>query len=457
MSQKRLNHSYSSQFFSLLLPFGVTLICLSLNAARGESTEVPGPAIARLSIPSMPLTGQSLYATGTIVGEKVIDLNQKTQNIEANVTAIGQSMRDIYEKTITETNAYYQVISEIEAKLQLGTTPANPHLRKLHQKALLQLEIISKILFQTTSYLERLSKHFFTSKDLSSHAEALLSMPGAVDEDHAHLFLIVDELTTIHYGLGKTMNILKTNTVRQNRWLQEERVRLTYLASDIQKGKILTKGNPIPKNRRPITLLTPAPISSLSHRTEAASIKHNLNKKEVPPTEKLTQHSLPPLSQSSRSPSIENVSHSAQEEIAPLSIKPHETVLPKINVPSRPKVRPLSEEGTVFSPNQSSPTNLLLSYNAVAKERFPLGSLDSHESPQSKKWFLFSSAKRGLQGKSGTIEMVEVIDQENTSSARGEEVRNILIQMGIKPEQLRLIFAKGEKNQVGKVFIFGEK
>lgn len=141
---------------------------------------------------------------------------------------------------------------------------------------------------------------------------------------------------------------------------------------------------------------------------------------------------------------------------AKLPAPPKKDPSPVITVKTRPQVQPLAEEKPApqLPQEQDKSSATLSSYSTVAKERPPLAQLDPSQEVRAQKWVLFSSAKRGLKSSPTSLEIVNIVD-EKVPSNRGEEVKNLLIEMGLKPEQLRVFNVKAEENQPGQVYIFG--
>jgi len=102
-----------------------------------------------------------------------------------------------------------------------------------------------------------------------------------------------------------------------------------------------------------------------------------------------------------------------------------------------------------------APTIEVVEYTTAQNGRSPLGIVESNRDLGTQKWYLFSSARRGIKSPNDTVEIVSIINDHKPSN-RGEEVKALLIEMGIKPENIKLVVAKGEENQVGKIYIFGK-
>lgn len=500
MKQKAYKISFFafSNFVFLSSTMMVALICFGGESAKGDDLQVPGLAIARYALPSIEADVQPVNPTGTSVGAKVAELKKALQGVEIKSGSLAQSTRELYEKAIAEINKYYTATGEIEAKLQPGTTPANPKLVELRNRALQQLDQIAHTIGTMNGLIVGFSDASQQAKTLSSNIQATLQIPGAVDEDHANLLLMSGELKQLEGVVSQILSIINTNTQRQNEWLTAERVRFATLSSAIDKGRLILPSQGLaiesvfPKPE-PLPLFPPheghprhkhsqkhssRSLKSVHGTSQPKNILHSekseLNAEplqpSVQPSEKATAQpplkkelksevdSLPPQPQPIPLPEI-----SSKEAPSP-SVAPsdHEDKpLPKVTVPSHPKVQPLPEEGTppleeekkTPPPSQDQERNGAMSSGdeAVINNRSPLGILEPNQNARSQKWTLFSAAKRGLKNTTDVIEIISVGDAE-----RGQDVKNLLVEMGVNPEQIKVLSSKAEESQIGKVFIFGK-
>lgn len=481
----------------------MALICLGGESAKGDDPQVPGLAIARYALPSIAADVEPVNPTGTSVGTKVAELKKALQGVETKSASLTQATRELYEKAITEINKYYTATGEIEAKLQPGTTPANPKLVELRNRALQQLDQIAHTIGTMNGLISGFSEASQQVKVLSSSIQATLQVPGAVDEDHANLLLMSGVLKQLEGVITQILSIINTNTQRQNEWLTAERVRFATLSSAIDRGRLALplqglaiesafpspeslpvfnpheEGHPHHKHsqKHPSRSLKSAhekPQSKNSLPSENPALNPVPSKSSAQPSEKVAvqppqkkeleskPESLPPLPQLSPQPTplLEPSSKKAPSpSVVPST---HEDKpLPKVTVPPRPKVQPLPEEETpplgeeekTPLPSQDQERNGAISSNdvAVINDRSPLGILEPNQDVRSQKWSLFSSAKRGLRKPTDVIEIISVGDAE-----KGQDVKNLLVEMGISPEQIKVLSTKAEEGQTGKVFIFSK-
>lgn len=110
-----------------------------------------------------------------------------------------------------------------------------------------------------------------------------------------------------------------------------------------------------------------------------------------------------------------------------------------------------TEEGPAPTPKSAAVE--VLDFHTVQNGRSPIGIIESNRDLPTQKWYLFSSAKRGAENPNDVVEIVSIVSNAKPSH-RGEEVKSLLVEMGIKPERIHVIAAKGEEAQVGKIYIF---
>ncbi len=340
---------------------GLMLICLEYNQAWADNRDVPGLPIARLALPLISSPTEIGPSTGTAVGEKVVELKNMMQNAGRRASSSIQSIRNQYEKAIIEVNQYHCIVGEIEAKLQLGTTPSNPQLIELRNRALQQLDEISGTISTMDSLASEFSKNSEQVQVLASHVESSLRMPGAVDEDHAHLILMSDELSTMNAAISQSLDILNANTQRQSEWLTLERIHLANLSSAIDRGKIFISPQE-EASKYPIPLALPeislSPQKEThSHPSPKRHTQSPLQSKDFPKelsSEFRPQTPIPQIHQEV----LQEIAQSSEEKTTPLPLLPisetHQDDMaityemaspePLTPIPTPPKMQIVNEE-----------------------------------------------------------------------------------------------------------------
>lgn len=116
-------------------------------------------------------------------------------------------------------------------------------------------------------------------------------------------------------------------------------------------------------------------------------------------------------------------------------------------VEPRSKAIPVKDQTT----EQKVTKKTVLSYADVANNRPPLGILEHSQEVHNQKWYIYSSAIRGLKNPSDKL---QVVTMEGSPSNKGDEIKALLVDMGIEPEKIQLIDGTGEENQKGMTYIF---
>jgi len=130
---------------------------------------------------------------------------------------------------------------------------------------------------------------------------------------------------------------------------------------------------------------------------------------------------------------------------------PEKQSLQLTTVAPHPKALPVAEKTQAPTASKNTAPKTVLAYLEAAKGRTPVGILEPTQEVHSQKWYIYSSAIRGLKNPSDSV---HIVSMEGAAPKQGEAVKALLEDMGIEPEKVQLVYAKGEPNQAGKVYIF---
>ena len=135
--------------------------------------------------------------TGTFVGQRVTAFRQELNLISQAQKSNERELEKINTNISNNANLYQKTVSNVETKLQAGTTPGNPNMYAMLQQAQGNVQTM----FANANALENLSAK--TSDTLTSVTylenaiSAAFSISGAVDEDHKQLRELQNEAMTI--------------------------------------------------------------------------------------------------------------------------------------------------------------------------------------------------------------------------------------------------------------------
>lgn len=140
----------------------------------------------------------------------------------------------------------------------------------------------------------------------------------------------------------------------------------------------------------------------------------------------------------------------AEEEGKTLQITP----LPLLRVEAHPEIQPLKEEKALSEASvdpikeaeseEEEKTTEIEPLSTHTEERAPLGFITLSQDLPNQKWYLFAAAKRGIRNPRRVIEIIPTEESQEASS-KAEAVKNLLVDMGINSEQVRVLSAKAEK------------
>ncbi len=442
-------------YHKLTLLLSAAFFTLEISSAWGNDAQAPGLPIARLALPTISSNIDSLVPTKTVVGSKVAETKKMLQDLQARIEPVVQNTRQEYENIILEANQYHKIIGNIEAKLQLGTTPANPQLVALRSEASQQLSQITHTLGGLGDLSQEFRNFSQQTQAINSQVQQTLVLPGAIDEDHAQLILIREELEQLNGKICQILNIMVANMWRQGQWLGAEKIHFEDLSLAIESGRFMMSSQRGPHIQEEIIPLDP--IIGPSHTKPHHKTSHAPKKPHKPTPAPSKEKPYPKTLESEVPPTPP----APKEKPSPKKTQPQATPAPTktlapVAVESRPKIPSAPQEApTPPAPEKAQSVAPMTDYATAANGRSPLGILNADQDIQSQKWYLFSSAKRGLTTPSAIIDIVNVVSQESPST-KGEEAKTTLVKLGLKPEQIRVTHATGESEQVGKVYVFGQ-
>ena len=214
--------------------------------AASTAIELPATVAQPLAQFSQLSTAESLFGpalqairpTGTFVGEKVAELHIDLQKLQDKVRHLTNSTQQLRADAAATSQRYHSVVAEINAKLQIGTTPGNPVMVQRWNEAQNQLEQIAARL----PLLNRLSNdsaaEFAMVGYILDTVRATYSVSGAVDEDHDQLRLLEDSVNRTVVVIDRVLNELSADVSRQSIYVSNERSNLLAISLAVKNGEL---------------------------------------------------------------------------------------------------------------------------------------------------------------------------------------------------------------------------
>lgn len=151
---------------------------------------------------------------------------------------------------------------------------------------------------------------------------------------------------------------------------------------------------------------------------------------------------LPPLKTKTTAKNEKNVNFSGRQVVRSNKSQVLKSARPPSQKPTQTGVK------NALKRAQATP----VSYGNVAMDRPPLAILDHDQEVYNQKWYIYSAAIRGLKDPAHRL---QVLMMEGCPSNRGEDIKKLLVDMGVEPEKIQLIRGTGEEDQKGLTYIFG--
>jgi hypothetical protein len=217
------------------------------SAAPPQRIDIPAPQQPSFGAPQQ-LGQSSIEAeitapvagtpTGTFVGRKVEQMRSDLAKLQDSVRSLNARMQQIKGENIAASQRYHAVVAEMNAKLQVGTTPGNPVMVKQWNDAQQQLENIAESLGRMDKLSNDAAGEAGLSAWLLDSVRATFALSGAVDEDHRQLRILEDEVNRTVVLIDRLLNELSEDISRQTTYVANERRNITTMSLAVKNGEL---------------------------------------------------------------------------------------------------------------------------------------------------------------------------------------------------------------------------
>jgi hypothetical protein len=176
--------------------------------------------------------------TGTVVGERVQLLASELESLQVDIIEQNRRLQEIRAAGIEAARTYFDRVSTINARLQVGTTPGNPILVEQWTEAQAALDRFNQLLAEMNDLATRVSAATGTAAFLLESVRATYGLSGAVDEDHEHLNTLEDETSQTVVLIDRLATELSQDISRTNSFLTTERANLQALQLAVANGEL---------------------------------------------------------------------------------------------------------------------------------------------------------------------------------------------------------------------------
>ncbi|MFL5237427.1 MAG: hypothetical protein ACJ8EL_07445 [Rhizomicrobium sp.] len=207
-------------------PASASPVVAPIAAAPAE-----GPAVGAVTI--LPGTD-----TGTAVGHTITSLRASLQDAANRTLGAGQQYGRLRNSSAQQLAIYFQAQAQISARLQIGTTRANPQLVAQWNTAQAALDQLTANINALSALIAQINGYVPKVRALADQIQATVSVPGGVEEDHRQLGVMEDEANQVIVVLERLGRDAPADLRRQTLTLTNERARLAQLANGIKAGDL---------------------------------------------------------------------------------------------------------------------------------------------------------------------------------------------------------------------------
>ena len=181
-------------------------------------------------------------AGGTEVGQKANQLAGEAQKLDASVAAQVNAVQQLRAQTVQSAETYQNLVAQINARLQVGTTPGNPILQSQWDQANTSLDNFAAQIGRMSELSNQVAADASTAAFLLESVRAAYSLSGAVEEDHRHLAQVEDQVNRQVVTIDRLLNDLSDDISRQSAYMSRERNNMTALSVGIKNGELFGSG-----------------------------------------------------------------------------------------------------------------------------------------------------------------------------------------------------------------------
>lgn len=226
------------------------------------------------SAPMAPMPISSPVTSQTTVGRQIGQLRGDLNSLLNDVNGYATTQNGLRNRNQSMASSYYNIVGEINAKLQTGTTPGNPRLVQRWQEASNALDQFAATSNEMNALSSRIGNSASMANYLLDSTRATYSLSGALEEDHAALRTLEDDVQRSVVSIQRAYNDLVQDVARQNAYISSERRNLQTLSLAIARGEVYGQnlGNLAAVNVANMNMGVAAPTTSVTSQSLPAGV-----------------------------------------------------------------------------------------------------------------------------------------------------------------------------------------
>jgi hypothetical protein len=188
-------------------------------------------------ISASQISGNAYYQpTQTIVAQKVNELKSDLFALQGRVGNLSGQLKGLQQRSLSQSAEYNASVATINTQLQSGTTPGNPRLVQKLQVAQGNLEKLSQNVADLNSMAVEAANAASMGSFLLEACRSAYGLSGAVEEDHAALSQVEDQVNTTIVTIDRLLNEVNDAITRTAAYLSAERGNIRTLSLAVTNG-----------------------------------------------------------------------------------------------------------------------------------------------------------------------------------------------------------------------------
>ena len=192
-----------------------------------------------------PVNISEVSNTGTFVGQKVMTFRNELNQLQNSIKTNNSELQKIRSSVINNALEYHKTIAEIETKLQVGTTPGNPHMFEKLARAENNIQVMNTNAASLNQLSGKVSADTANTDYLVEAIRSAYSISGAVDEDHRQLRILENEAGQTSILMHSLLNEINSDIARQQQYVKTANTYIAKLSSAIRVGSFGVNNAPI--------------------------------------------------------------------------------------------------------------------------------------------------------------------------------------------------------------------
>jgi hypothetical protein len=213
------------------------------------------------------ISGRAYYQpTKTVVAKKVDELQSDLKDLQGRVSNLSSQLKGVQGKNKAMAAEYNASVATINTQLQSGTTPGNPRLVEKLSVAQNNLDRLSQSVADLNAMAVEAANAASMGSYLLEACRSAYGLSGAVEEDHADLARVEDNVNTTIVTIDRVLNEVNDDITRTAAYLSAERSNLRTLSLAVTNGDYYGRslaGRPF-SSAPASTLMQPASMTQTS-------------------------------------------------------------------------------------------------------------------------------------------------------------------------------------------------